>query len=193
MEPNLDVFTTFPVLKTERLTLREIREEDARVILSMRSSSRVNQFISRPAMEKLEDAQALVQRVQTAFSNQQGIAWAGILRDGNEIIGCCGFNAFDFANLHAEIGGELSVEYWGKNIPLEAVTAILQFGLYTLGLHTIEAKVNPENRGALYLLELLGFEKEAHFKDRIYFNGKFSDMTVYTLIKGNEKFNQTWK
>ena len=109
------------------------------------------------------------------------------LSEVNDIIGTCGLRDFDFPNLRAEIGGELSVEYWGKNIALEAVSKIVEFGLDKLNLHTIEAKVNPENRGAIFLLEQIGFQKEAHFRDRIYFNGKFSDMAVYTLVKGNEK------
>ncbi|WP_300665300.1 GNAT family protein [Fluviicola sp.] len=47
----------------------------------------------------------------------------------------------------------------------------------------IEALVSPQNRGAISLLEHLGFEKEAHFKERIFFNNTYSDMAVYTLFK----------
>ena len=72
---------------------------------------------------------------------------------------------------------------WGKNIAYEAVSAIVNFGFDEFQLHSIEAKVSPENRGAIYLLESLGFEKEAHFKDRIYFNQKFQDLAVYTCFR----------
>lgn len=85
--------------------------------------------------------------------------------------------------MRAEIGGELSVNYWGKNIALEAVSAIVQFGFDTLGLHTIEAKVSPDNRGAIYLLEQIGFVKEAHFKDRIYFGETFHDLAIYSMLR----------
>jgi hypothetical protein len=56
------------------------------------------------------------------------------------------------------------------------------FGFNQLKLHTIEAKVMANNRSALYLLNLLGFKKEAHFKDRIYFGGMYHDLLVCTLI-----------
>ena len=65
---------------------------------------------------------------------------------------------------------------------MEAVQAIITFGFEKMNLHAIEALVSPENRGAIFLLETLGFEKEAHFRDRIYFNGAYSDMAVYTLF-----------
>jgi ribosomal-protein-alanine N-acetyltransferase len=176
------IFETFPVLKTERLTLREVRTTDAQQIFDMRASGRVNQFIARPAMQGLEDANQLVSRVKDTYEKKLGIAWAGILRDGEQIIGTCGFNNIDAPNLHAEIGGELDTGYWGKNIALEAVSAIVKFGFDTMKLHSIEAKVSPLNRGAIFLLESLGFQKEAHFKDRVYFNGVFSDLAVYTII-----------
>ncbi len=182
------VFHQFPVIKTERLTLRDIRIDDANEIYAMRSSGRVGQFIPRPLMSGDEDAKQLVERTRAAYENKQGIGWAGILRNNEAIIGTCGYNTIDFLNHRAEIGGEMNVNYWGKNIALEAVSAIVMFGLEKMYLHSIEARLSPENRGALFLLETLGFEKEAHFKERVFFNGRYSDMVVYTLIKGREKY-----
>lgn len=188
MKVNTDVFNQFPVLKTNRLTLREIRASDAEAIFGMRSNGRVNQFIARNTMQNREDAALLAEKTMQAYQNKLAIGWAGILRDSNEIIGTCGYNQIDFPNLRAEIGGELSVDYWGKNVAFEAVAAIIQFGLNVMNLHSIEAKVSPGNRGAIFLMEKIGFKKEAHYVDRIYFNNAFSDMAVYSLIKGNENY-----
>lgn len=185
LELNQSVFETFPVIKTPRLTLRDIRLEDAKQIFAMRANGRVNQFIARPAMQQQDDAAKLVERTVNAYNQKMAIGWAGILRDNKEIIGTCGFNSIDIPNLHAELGGELDVNYWGKNIAVEAVTAIINFGIQTMNLHTIEAKVSPQNRGAIFLLEQLGFKKEAHYKDRIYFQERFLDMVVYTLVNPN--------
>lgn len=182
---NDKVFNTFPILKTPRLTLREIRPEDARRIFEMRSNGRVNEFIARPKMETESDALKLTERTIAAYQNKQAIGWAGILRDENEIIGTCGFNMIETHNLHSEIGGEMATEYWGKHIAQEAVKAIITFGLDEMNLQTIEAKVSPHNRGAIYVMEQLGFIKEAHFKNRIYFGGQFTDMAVYTLQAAN--------
>lgn len=183
MKIDTSVFEAFPILTTERLTLREIRIADADEIFSMRSNGRVNQFIARDTMRDKQDALNIISRTEKSFEEKQGIAWAGILRDSNRIIGTCGFNSIDHPNLHAEIGGELSTEYWGKNIALEAVSAIVDFGFRNLHLHSISSKVSPGNRGAIYILESLGFKKESHLTDRIFFNGKFYDMAVYTNIK----------
>lgn len=182
MKLNASIFETFPLIQTDRITLRDLRLSDAAEIYDMRSNGRVNQFIARESMRELEDAEQLIQRTKNAFALKKGIAWAGILRDTNKIIGTCGFNTIDHENLHAEIGGELSVDYWGKNIAQEAVSTIVNFGFQNLHLHSIEAKVSPGNRGAIHILESLGFQKEGHFTDRIFFNGMFYDMAVFTLI-----------
>jgi [ribosomal protein S5]-alanine N-acetyltransferase len=176
-------FQTFPVLKTKRLTLRAIQLEDAEAIFKMRASGRVNQFIPRTNMQEKAAAEDLVKRTITAYSEGKAIGWAGVLRDQQTIIGTCGFNSIDFMNKRAEIGGEMAVEYWGKGIALEAVEAILKFGFDELHLHAIEAKVSPENKGAIHVLEQLGFQKEAHFKDRIYFKEQYLDMAIYTLFE----------
>ncbi len=186
---NTYIFNEFPLLKTNRLTLRDIRVSDAAEIFAMRANGRVNQFIARDNMNNPEDSIQLAKKTILAYQNKQAIGWAGILRNNNKIIGTCGFNQIDFHNLRAEIGGELSTDYWGKNVALEAVTAIIKFGIDIMNLHSIEAKVSPQNRGAILLLEKIGFKKEAHFVDRLLFNGKFSDMAVYTLIRGNEQYS----
>lgn len=182
---NQKVFDQFPEIQTERLLLRQIRPEDAEEIMRMRQSKRVNRFIARNPMENLEDAKLLVEKTSEAFRSKSGIGWAGILRDGQFIIGTCGFNKIDFQNNRAEIGGELSVDFWGKNIAVEAVRGIVAFGFHEMNLHSIEAVVSPDNRGAIYLLESLGFEKEAHFKERICFRDKYLDMAVYTVFRAS--------
>jgi [ribosomal protein S5]-alanine N-acetyltransferase len=116
--------------------------EDAEAIFRMRSNGRVNQFIARPNMKDEQHALELAQRTADAFQNKQAIGWAGLLRDGSEIIGSCGFNSVDIPNLHTEIGGEMATEFWGKGIALEAFMAIIDFGLNTMNLQTIEAKVS---------------------------------------------------
>ena len=180
---NMSVFDSFPVLKTRRLSLRKIDQDDAESIYNMRANEAVNRFIARESMFSTDSAVSLVTKTNDAFTNKQGIGWAGVLRNQKTIIGTCGFNTIDYPNLRAEIGGEMSADFWGKHLALEATNAIVKFGFEHMLLHSIEAKVNPNNRGAIHLLKHLGFEQEALFKDRIYFNNAFHDMALYTVFE----------
>lgn len=188
MELNTRVFTAFPVIETERLILRELHEADAAPIQAMRSSQLVNRFIARSDAISSEEAQNLVEKSRLAFQNRTGIAWAGLRKGSNQFIGACGFNRIDFPNLRAEIGGEMSSDFWGRKLAIEAVAAIVAFGFQELGLHSVEARLDPANRSAIALLESLGFVKEAHFREYVYFKDAFRDLVVYTCHRpGSQK------
>src|SRR5256885_406500 len=135
MKVNSEIFDAFPVLKSKRLLLRQIKFSDAGKIFQMRANGRINQFIGRSDMQHPDESVRLIENVNEAYRARSGIAWAGILTDDETIIGTCGFNHIDYSNLRAELGGELSIEYWGKNIAQEAVTCIVNFGLNKMNLH----------------------------------------------------------
>lgn len=182
----LDIFKNFPILETSRLLLRAIEPGDAGKIFEMRSNFRINQFITREDMDSLTQAILLVEKTIGSYKNKQAIGWAGITKEENKFIGTCGFNTIDFDNKRAELGGELALEFWGKRMGSEAVIAILDFGFNVMKLHSIEARISPDNRSAIYLAESLGFEKEAHFSDRIFYDGKYHDLAVYSLINNRD-------
>lgn len=184
---NNKVFDSFPILKTKRLVLREIRAEDGEAIFRMRSNNQVNKFIPRPKMNDVSQGFDLAKKTADAFRTKDAIGWAALLRDNDQCIGTCGFTSIEPLNQRAEIGGEMDTFYWGKGIAQEAFFEILRFGISEMNLLTIEAKVSPDNRGAVFILEQAGFEKEGHFKNRVYYHEQFLDMAVYTLHKGHER------
>src|SRR5207248_1032904 len=128
-------------------------------------------------------AKKLILKVREDYSQKRSIGWAAEIRGSGPIIGTCGFVRIEPGNLRAEIGGELSPDYWGKNIALEAVKEIVRFGLHEMNLHSIEAKVQAGNLGAVFLLEKLGFVKEGHLREHIYHHGKYTDLLIYSRIK----------
>ena len=178
----LDPFDTFPILRTGRLTMRDLRPEDAADIQRMRGNRRMNLFLAREDMHDPLRAADLVQQSINAWKSRQAIIWGLLLRDQEQVTAMGGLYAIDLQNRRAEIAGEVDVRYWGKNIAVECCKAMTDHGIRVLGLHSIEAQVDARNRGAIALLEHLGYVKEAHFKDRLFFNGEFRDVVVYTRI-----------
>jgi ribosomal-protein-alanine N-acetyltransferase len=69
----------------------------------------------------------------------------------------------------------------------EAMDIVLDYGFNIMQLHSIEANVDPGNIASIKLLEKNGFVKEAHFKENLFFNGKFLDTVIYSLINPAEK------
>lgn len=180
---NLDCFDSFPELHTDRLRLRAFGPEDAAAVLDMNGNPRYTRFLFAPPMESAERATETLKSLREGYASKTRIAWAALLRDHPVIIGGVSLFNINASYFRAEIGGGLHIKYWGKGLPQEAVTEVLRFGFEEMGLHTIEAKVSPQNRGAIQVLESFGFVKEAHFRDYGYFEGAFNDMAVYTCFE----------
>jgi ribosomal-protein-alanine N-acetyltransferase len=49
-------------------------------------------------------------------------------------------------------------------------------------LHSVEADVNPANQPSIKLLERNNFVREAYFKENYFYDGKFLDSAIYTLL-----------
>jgi ribosomal-protein-alanine N-acetyltransferase len=64
----------------------------------------------------------------------------------------------------------------------EAVMAVMEYGFQTMRLHSVEANINPANRTSRKLLVKNSFVQEGFFKENYYFNGKFLDSVIYSLL-----------
>jgi ribosomal-protein-alanine N-acetyltransferase len=62
---------------------------------------------------------------------------------------------------------------------------MLNFGFNSLQLHLIEAIIDPNNPTSERVLQILQFQKEAHFLENVFFGGKFWDSVIYSLLKKN--------
>lgn len=162
--------------------MREFRHEDVDTIFDLRSNDRVGQFIARQPAKTMEDAHEVIAKIHRTFAEKNSISWATEIKSTGKLAGGFGLYRFDHDNHRAEIGGEMLPAYWGQRLAPEAVGKVIQFGFETVGLHTIEARIWPENKSVVSLLKHFGFEEEGRFKEALYFNGAYRDWASYGLI-----------
>jgi ribosomal-protein-alanine N-acetyltransferase len=176
-------FTPFPEIKTERLLLRKMTDNDAPEILFLRSDEKVMKFIDRERPNSLQEALAYIQKVNSAIDNNECIMWAIALKDKPEIqIGNIGFWRMISQHFRSEIGYMLHPDFWGQGIMKEALLAAADYGFNKIKLHSIEAHINPDNAASGVVLEKAGFVREAYFKEDTFFRGKFIDTAIYSLL-----------
>ena len=176
-------FSPFPVLKTERLLLRSLEISDAPEMLFLRSDETVMQYIDRERTKTLEDAEIFIQKLKDSIDTNENILWVISLPDHpNTMIGTIGFWRIQLPHYRAEIGYVLHPGYWNKGIMKEAIEAVNKYGFTNMKLHSIEARINPENIASGKVLEKTGYIREAYFKEDYYYNGRFIDTAVYSLL-----------
>ena len=175
-------FSPFPNLETERLILRRVNATDIKQIFALRSNPETMKYIPRPLLKTAEDAMEHIAMIDTKIETNEGINWAITLKGNPKLIGVIGHYRIKPEHYRAEIGYMLLPEYHGKGIVSEAVKEAVNYGFSVMKLHSIEAILDPENHGSAKVLEKNGFVKEAHLKENEFFEGRFLDTVIYSIL-----------
>lgn len=181
LQPNFDLF---PELLTERLLLRRLKMEDAHEIFFLRSDPAVMKYLSKEPVANLKEAEDFIARINNDIVKNDAIMWAITLKDiPVKVIGTICFWRIQKEHFRAELGYVLDPGYWRKGIMKEAILKTLDYGFSTLGLHSVEARLNAENIASASVLESTGFFREAFYKEDFYFRGKFENTAVYSRLQ----------
>jgi len=144
-------------------------------------------YVPRPLITSKEDALAHIALIDDKVVNNIGINWAITLKESPKMIGIIGHYKIQLENYRSEIGYMILPQYKGKGIATEAVKTILKYGFEQLQLHSIEAIIDPGNSASEIVLQKNGFVKEAHILENGFYDGKFLDTVIYSLLKRNFK------
>ena len=172
----------FPELSTSRLRLRQLRDEDAAAIFSMRSDPEVMRHIGRPRASTLQDATDLIARMAKDTEANDCITWAITLHDSDTLIGTIGYYRLKKEHHRGEVGYMLAPAHWRQGIMGEALDAVVRCGFERIGFHSIEAITDPRNAASNRLLETHGFTREGLFKENFLWEGKFLDSAVWSRL-----------
>jgi ribosomal-protein-alanine N-acetyltransferase len=175
-------FEPFPNLETERLFLRRVNNSDVKEILQLRSDPETIKYIPRPLLKNTEDALEHIANIDAKIATQEGINWAITLKGSQKLIGIIGHYRISPENYRSEIGYMLLPQFRGKQIIPEAIKKLVKYGFEEMKLHSIEAIIDPANLASEKVLQKNGFKKEAHLKENEFYEGRFLDTVIYSLL-----------
>ena len=158
-------FTPFPVLETERLTLRALELNDAKAIFGLRTNKEVNTFITRTRLNNLSETRAFIDRISNSIANNTGVFWVLESKDTAELIGTVGLRNFEIEEDYAEIGYDMHPDFQEDGYMSEAFKAILNFAAKQMELKFVEAFTHKDNNASIALLEKFNFELQPDRKD----------------------------
>jgi ribosomal-protein-alanine N-acetyltransferase len=165
-----------------------MRLDDANELFTLRSDPEVMRYVARPLTLSVAEAEAWIQNVITAYQNGEGITWSITVKPSDELAGTIGLWRFDKEHYRAEVGYMLHPKYQRKGLTTEALHAITRFAFENTELHSLEAHLSPENEASKMALQNCGFVQEAHFRENFFWNGRFEDTLVYSLLKHQNQF-----
>lgn len=179
----MSTFLPFQNLKSERLFLRRLTINDVPEIFTLRSNEKSMQFIPKPIMQNINEAITHFKIINENIDHNKDVNWAITLKTSNKLIGIIGHYSIKWEHFRSEIGYMILPEYENKGIATEAVGLCLNFGFSFMNLHSVEAIINSENSASAKVLEKNKFVKEAHFKENEFYNRKFYDTVIYSVLK----------
>lgn len=148
------------ITETERLILRRYKESDLQDLYEYLSNPKVVEYEPYKPMTMDEVRKNLAWRSST----EEMIAVE--LKLNHKMIGNVYLGKRDFESL--EIGFVFNEDYWKQGYATESCEAMIQWA-FANGAHRIYAECDPKNKDSWGLLEKLGFEREGHLKENVYF------------------------
>lgn len=168
---------TFPILTTERLTLRQLSIDDQQDIFALRSDPQINKFLDRQPCRTDEDAINFINKVNDNIEKSDTYYWAITLTNTKTFIGTICLFDFSSENNSCEIGYELVTKFQGQGIMKEAAQAVIDYVFQTLKFKKILAVTHYENQNSTNLLLKLNFVQS------IKTDKENSNLNVFTLTQ----------
>lgn len=166
-------------LSTERLLLRPFQESDYDDLFEFLSQLKDDEFECYPGITYENGREYLRQRLDSEDF------YAVVLRDSGKVIGniYCGNRDFDAK----EVGYIINRNHQRMGYAREALSAVME-NAFRNGAHRVFAECDTRNTASLKLLEKVGLQREAHFRQNIWFhkdeNGNpiWKDTYVYAKL-----------
>lgn len=177
------------ILKTERLNLRPISENDIENIFKLQSLEQTAQFNTSKIPIDINETKMNVEKWigENTKENIKHFTFAVELIAEEKFIGLIGLHLGKEHYKNAEVWFQLDYRFWNKGYATESLRKIIDFGFETLKLHRIEAGCAVDNVGSFTVLEKVGMLREAHTRQLLPLKSGWSDNYGYAILSSDER------
>jgi len=174
------------VLRTERLTLRPPRPDDAPLVFPLACDPLLVPFMTWEAHRDPGETAAYLKMCVEMRRTARG--WNWVILEKGQLRGAIGVESIVRTNGAVRLDrGELG--YWvgrphhGRGIATEAARAALAFAFSRLALHKVFAVAVTENQPSLRVLRKLGFAEIGVRRREIRRDGVWRDLALFEMLE----------
>ncbi|HEX8298761.1 MAG TPA: GNAT family N-acetyltransferase, partial [Rubricoccaceae bacterium] len=129
--------------QTPHVRLRPPRLDDADDLFAVFSDLETLRYWSHEPLTEIAQAHHYIAGAERLLAERTLFQWAVAESETDRLVGTVTLLAWDRAHRRAEIGFILHRGVWGRGLASEAVRAALAFAFGPMGLHRVEADVDP--------------------------------------------------
>lgn len=165
-------------LKTDMLTLRKYRAEDALPLHEeFGRDGKMYEFSGWNPYATAEQAEETVRGFLEAYAGEHFYGWA--IDCGGELVGTIGAYDYDADGNSIEIGCSIARRFWGRGFGSEAVRAVLTYLLEEEKIDRITAWCAADNIGSVRAIEKAGMKLESREEGALEIDGRTYDKLNY--------------
>jgi ribosomal-protein-alanine N-acetyltransferase len=176
----------FPI-QTPRLLLRLFTERDESDVHEYGSDAVVAQYTDwgpNAAAQTRDRIQGYLKDQMTWPRDEVYLAVE--LRTEHKVIGTIRLKIQDEQTRTADFGFVFHRQYWNQGYATEATSAVLRVAFTTLGLHRVRATCDTRNVGSWRVMEKVGMQREAEFRQDALQKGQWRDSYLYAMLEDDE-------
>lgn len=177
----------FPILTTERLSLRPLTHADADAMIAIFGSPDVLRFLNNDPVQTHDQAIGMIDWLNAQFTENQTPNWAITLHGDESVIGQCGTYAWDRDDQHVDIGYHMLPSQWGRGYASEAARAVIDWCFGALGVHRVQADCTEGNLASERVLLKCGFSLEGIWRESCWEHGRFVNIKQFGLLRSEWK------
>lgn len=171
-----------PTLDAQHLTLRHLVDADIPALFAIFKEPEAMRYWTSPAMKDIVEAETLLREIQHHAEAKTLFQWGISRREDDLVIGTCTLFHIDRQHRRGELGYIVRRDFWGRGHATEALTTLFHHAFGTLGLHRLEADIDPRNTASIRLVQRLGFKEEGHLRERYFVGDEIQDSVIYGLL-----------
>jgi [ribosomal protein S5]-alanine N-acetyltransferase len=171
------------LLHTKRLKVRNLKESDLDEFYAYRSNPEITRYQGFNTFSR-EESLNFIQEHSKKMLILPG-EWIQFAIEDNyhqKLVGDCAIYLHQADSRIAEIGITISHLHQRQGYARETMLGLMDFLFMSKGIHRIVETVDAENIASIQMLKGLSFRQEAHFRENIFFKGKWGSEYLFAML-----------
>ena len=169
-----------PVLWGTRVTLRELRLDDAASLFALLTTEEVTRFISPPPTS-VEGFERFITWAHRQRAQGHYVCFAVVPHGSDTAVGLFQIQRPDADSDTAQWGFALGSPYWGTGLFLDGARLVVTFAFEAIGLRRLEARSTIQNGRGNGALRKVGAVREGVLRRSFQRAGEYFDQALWTI------------
>lgn len=171
------------MIKGDFISLTAVEKEDLKQLKEWRNNPDFRKNFRE--YREISDEMQLIWFDKTVVNDKNTIMFSIRDNSNNELLGCCGLCYINWVHRYADLSFYIGKNNWyvdDKYAP-DAVNELLKYGFKELGLNKVWTEIYEFDKQKISFLEKFGFKKDGQLRENYFYDGKWWDSFVFSLLK----------